>query len=127
MLKPNKMILGLPGLRKIVDAKTGRDSWVYDKLIGRTLTHEYIHPAKVFQRCIQSLARDIIGEQLVAVSRKYRVVMTVHDELVMLCPENETEECVSFVNKCMTTAPDWCTDLPLGCEIGVGHNYKDAK
>tara|TARA_R100000935_G_scaffold15186_1_gene30219 strand:- start:1154 stop:3031 length:1878 start_codon:yes stop_codon:yes gene_type:complete len=127
MLKPNKMILGLPGLRKIVDAKTGRDSWVYDKLIGRTLTHEYIHPAKVFQRCIQSLARDIIGEQLVAVSKKYRVVMTVHDELVMLCPENETEECVSFVNKCMTTAPDWCTDLPLGCEIGVGHNYKDAK
>ena len=80
MLKPNKMILALPNLRKIVDSKTGRDSWVYDKIIGRTLTHEYIHPAKVFQRCIQSLARDIIGEQLVAVSKKYRVIMTVHDE-----------------------------------------------
>ena len=127
MLKPNKMILALPNLRKIVDSKTGRDSWAYDKLIGRTLSHEYIHPAKVFQRCIQSLARDIIGEQLVLVSKKYRVIMTVHDELVMLCPENETEECVSFVDKCMTTAPEWCEDLPLGCDIGVGINYMDAK
>ena len=127
MLKPNKMILALPNLRKIVDSKTGRDSWVYDKIIGRTLTHECMHPAKVFQRCIQSLARDIIGEQLVAVSKKYRVIMTVHDELVMLCPDNKTEDCVSFVEKCMTTAPEWCSDLPLGCEIGVGINYMDAK
>jgi DNA polymerase len=125
MMKPNGMMLGLPNLRKL---RTERgESWAYDKLMGRTLVPEYIHPAKVFQRCIQSLARDIIGEQLIQVAKVYDVVMTVHDELVMLCPDDEVEECVAYVKKCMTTAPKWCSDLPLGCEVGVGDNYMDAK
>jgi len=125
MMKPNGMLLGLPNLRKL---KTDRgESWAYDKLLGRTLIPEYIHPAKVFQRCIQSLARDIIAEQLIQVSKKYPVVMTVHDELVMLCKESEVDECKAYVEQCMTTAPSWCSDLPLGCEVGVGDNYMDAK
>ena len=125
MMKPNSMLLGLPNLRKL-KTDTG-ESWAYDKLMGRTIVPEYIHPAKTFQRCIQSLARDIIGEQLIQVAKVYDVVMTVHDELVMLCPEDEVDECVDYVKKCMTTAPSWCADLPLGCEVGVGDNYMDAK
>jgi len=125
MLKPNGMVLHLPNLRKLQTA-TG-ESWAYDKLMGRSIIPEYIHPAKVFQRCIQSLARDIIAEQLIQVSKKYPVVMTVHDELVMLCKESEVDECKAYVEKCMTTAPEWCSDLPLGCEVGVGDNYMDAK
>jgi DNA polymerase I-like protein with 3'-5' exonuclease and polymerase domains len=125
MMKPNGMLLGLPNLRKL-QTDTG-ESWVYDKLMGRTLVPEYIHPSKTFQRCIQSLARDIIAEQLIQVSRKYPVVMTVHDELVMLCKDSEVDECKTYVQQCMTTAPEWCKDLPLGCEVGVGDNYMDAK
>ena len=60
-------------------------------------------------------------------AKKYKVVLTVHDELVMLCKEEETKECVSYVEQCMTTAPVWCSNLPLACEIGVGDNYMDAK
>lgn len=126
MLKPNKMLLPLPNLRQI-KTEDGRETWVYDKKIGRNIILEYTHPAKTFQRCIQSLARDIIGEHLIAVSKKYPVVMTVHDELVMLSKENEVDDCVSYVKECMTTAPVWCSDLPLGCEVGVGDNYMDAK
>jgi len=125
MMKPNGMMLGLPNLRKL-KTDTG-ESWAYDKLMGRTLIPEYIHPSKTFQRCIQSLARDIIAEQLIQVSKRYPVVMTVHDELVMLCKDNEVDECRAYVEQCMTTAPQWCKDLPLGCEVGVGDNYMDAK
>ena len=125
MVKPNGMLLGLPNLRKL---KTDRgESWAYDKVMGRTVIPEYIHPAKTFQRCIQSLARDIIAEQMIQVAKVYDVVMTVHDELVMLCHEDDVDECVEYVKKCMTTAPEWCKDLPLGCEVGVGDNYMDAK
>ena len=126
MLKPNGMVLGLPNLRKI-RTEDNRESWVYDKLMGRSTIPEYIHPSKTFQRCIQSLARDIIAEQLIAVAKKYDVVMTVHDELVMLCPEDDVDNCVAYVTQCMTTAPAWCADLPLGCEVGVGDNYGEAK
>jgi DNA polymerase I-like protein with 3'-5' exonuclease and polymerase domains len=125
MIKPNGMMLGLPNLRKL-KTDTG-ESWAYDKLMGRTLIPEYIHPSKTFQRCIQSLARDIIAEQLIQVAKRYPVVMTVHDELVMLCKDEEVDECKAYVEKCMTTAPYWCSDLPLGCEVGVGDNYMDAK
>ena len=125
MMKPNGMMLGLPNLRKL---RTERgDSWAYDKLLGRTIIPEYIHPAKTFQRCIQSLARDIIAEQLIQVAKRYPVVMTVHDELVMLCKDEEVDDCKAYVQQCMTTAPAWCSDLPLDCEIGIGDNYKDAK
>lgn len=126
MIKPNGMSLGLPNLRKL-RTEDGRESWVYDKLLGRSIIPEYIHPSKTFQRCIQSLARDIIAEQLIAVSKKYKVVMTVHDELVMVCPEDEVDNCVAYVKQCMSTPPSWCADLPLGCEVGVGDNYGEAK
>ena len=126
MLKPNRMLLGLPNLR-MLRTEEGRDAWVYDKIMGRNVVPEYIHPAKTFQRCIQSLARDIIAEQLIQVAKYYDVVMTVHDELVLLCHDDEVDDCVDYVHKCMTTAPAWCSDLPLECEIGVGDNYGDAK
>ena len=125
MMKPNGMMLGLPNLRKL-KTETG-ESWAYDKLMGRSIIPEYIHPSKTFQRCIQSLARDIIAEQLIQVSKRYPVVMTVHDELVMLCKDDEVDACKEYVTQCMTTAPEWCKDLPLGCEVGIGDNYMDAK
>lgn len=127
MKKPNGMILGLPNLRKIKNADGNGESWAYDKLFGRSIIPEYIHPAKTFQRCIQSLARDIIGDQLVAIAKRYPVVLTVHDEIVCLAKEEEVEDCKAYMTQCMTTAPSWCADLPLACEVGVGDNYMDAK
>jgi DNA polymerase len=127
MRKPNGMVLGLPNLRKIKNADGNGESWAYDKLMGRSLVPEYIHPAKTFQRCIQSLARDIIGDQLVAIAKRFPVVLTVHDEIVCLAKEEEVDDCVAYMTQCMTTAPNWCIDLPLACEVGVGDNYMDAK
>ena len=125
MIKPNKMILGLPNLRRLTT--DNGESWAYDKLMGRSLIPEYIHPSKTFQRCIQSLARDIIAEQIVNIASRYTVSLTVHDEIVILCRDEEVDDCVAFTQQAMTTAPWWCTDLPLACKIGVGDNYMDAK
>jgi DNA polymerase len=127
MKKPNGMVLELPNLRRIKGSDGTGESWAYDKLFGRSLIPEYIHAAKTFQRCIQSLARDIIGDQLVNIAKRYSVVLTVHDEIVCLAKEDDAENCAAYMTQCMTTAPDWCADLPLACEVGVGDNYMDAK
>ena len=127
MLKPNGMVLGLPNLRKLKNANGTGESWVYDKIMGRNVIPEYIHPAKTFQRCIQSLARDIIGHQIMLVSKKYPIVLTVHDEICILAKEEEVDEAVQYMQQCMTTAPEWCLDLPLACEVGVGDNYGECK
>ena len=127
MLKPNGMVLGLPNLRKLKGPDGTGESWAYDKIMGRNVIPEYTHAAKTFQRCIQSLARDIIAEQLVQIARRYSVVLTVHDEIVCIAKESEVDDCVAYMTQCMTTAPEWCADLPLACEVGVGDNYMDAK
>lgn len=127
MLKPNGMVLGLPNLRKLKGPDGTGESWAYDKIMGRNVIPEYTHAAKTFQRCIQSLARDIIAEQLVQIAKRYSVVLTVHDEIVCIAKESEVDDCVAYMTQCMTTAPEWCADLPLACEVGVGDNYMDAK
>ena len=64
---------------------------------------------------------------MIAVAKKYPIVMTVHDEIVCLAKEDEVDDCVAYMTQCMTTAPAWCADLPLACKVGVGDNYMDAK
>ena len=127
MLKPNGMVLGLPNLRKLKGPDGTGEAWAYDKIMGKNVIPEYTHAAKTFQRCIQSLARDIIAEQLVQIAKRYSVVLTVHDEIVCIAKESEVDDCVAYMTQCMTTAPEWCADLPLACEVGVGDNYMDAK
>jgi len=125
MLKPNKMVLGLPNLRKL-RTDTG-ESWAYDKIMGRTVIPEYTHPAKTFQRCIQSLARDIIGEHLIKISKRYHIALTVHDECCIVVPESEAQEALDFMLTIMRTPPSWAPDLPLDAEGGIGDNYAEAK
>lgn len=126
MLKPNGILLGLPNLRKL-RTEAGGESWVYDKIVGRSIIPEYIHASKTFQRCIQSLARDIIAEQAIEIAKVYKIVLLVHDEIVVVCKDEEVDDCVAYVKKAMTTPPSWCADLPLACEVGIGENYKDVK
>jgi hypothetical protein len=43
--------------------------------------------------------------------------------VVALIPESEAEEGWNYMHKCMTTAPDWCKDLPLAGEGGYSKEY----
>jgi len=127
MVKPNGMVLGLPNLRKIKGADGYGESWAYDKIMGRNVIPEYIHAAKTFQRCIQSLARDIIGDHIVAISKLYDVVLTVHDEICIVVPEANAEQALKDMINIMRTPPSWAPDLPLDAEGGIGDNYAEAK
>jgi DNA polymerase I-like protein with 3'-5' exonuclease and polymerase domains len=65
----------------------------------------------------------VIGEQLLMVSRRYKVVMTVHDAIGIIAREEEAEEARAFVEACMRTRPKWGVDLPLNCESKIGASY----
>jgi DNA polymerase I-like protein with 3'-5' exonuclease and polymerase domains len=71
----------------------------------------------------QALARIIIGEQMLMVARKYRVVMTVHDAVGVVAPIEEADEARAFVEACMRMRPKWATALPLNCESKKGASY----
>ena len=80
----------------------------------------------VVENVVQALARIIIGEQMVSIAVRYRPVLTVHDAAVMVVPEKEIEEALAFVTETMSTAPQWCSDLPVACEAKYGYSYGDC-
>jgi hypothetical protein len=65
----------------------------------------------------------VIGEQMLMVARRYRVVMTVHDAVGALAPASSRDEARAFVEQCMRIRPKWAAGLPLNCESKMGESY----
>ena len=52
--------------------------------------------------------------------------MTVHDALGCIAKEEEAEEAMEYIYKCMKETPAWATGLPLDCEGGFGGSYGEC-
>jgi DNA polymerase len=120
---PNGMYLRYDNLRKERDKKSGRDQFVYDVKKGYAKLPTYIYGGKLIENVCQALARIIIGEQMLMVARKYRVVMTVHDAVGVIAPIEEADKARAFVEACMRMRPKWAPTLPLNCESKIGASY----
>ena len=122
ILLPNGLYVKYPNLRE----QTTDDGYiekVYDTRRGRTLLPTRIYGGKVIENVCQALARIVIGEQLLRVSKKYKVVMTVHDAIGCIVPQNKVKKGMRYVEKAMRIRPKWAPDLPLDCEGGFGDSY----
>ena len=85
-----------------------------------------IYGGKVVENVCQALARCVIGEQMLKVSKRYKVVLTVHDAVACIVREEERDEAIKYMHECMSWRPKWAETLPLTCEIGVGKSYADC-
>ena len=85
-----------------------------------------IYGGKVVENIVQALARIVIGQQMLKIAERYRVVLTVHDAVACIAPETEVLEAKRYVEECMRSAPEWATGLPLNCESGYGRSYGDC-
>jgi DNA polymerase len=119
---PNELHVKYPNLRHEAD-EDGRIEKVYDTRKGKTILPTRIYGGKVIENVCQALARIVIGEQLLRVAQRYKVVMTVHDAIGCIVPEDEIEEGLQYVKKVMKIRPTWALDLPLNCEGGYGNSY----
>lgn len=122
---PNGLYLKYPNLRKRTN-DNGKAELVYDTKKGKSVIPNHIYGGKCVENVTQALARIIIGEQMLALSKRYRVVMTVHDAIACLVPVEEVEEGKVFVESCMKNSPLWAHRLPLNCETGNGLTYGDC-
>ena len=86
-----------------------------------------IYGGKVIENVCQAVARCIIGEQMLKIGKRYRVVLTVHDSVVCCVPEDEVEEAQRYIEGCMRWLPDWAEGLPIDCESGVAKSYGDCE
>ena len=123
ILLPNGLYVKYPNLRWHRDEETQQRERRYDTRKGKALMGTRIYGGKVIENVCQALARIVIGEQLLRVAKKYKVVMTVHDAIGCIVPEDEVEEGMRQVEKAMRIRPKWASDLPLDCEGGFGDSY----
>ena len=120
---PNGLYLRYPNLRRVVNKETGRTGIAYDTKRGASVLSKNIWGGSLTENFTQALARIIVGEQLLRVSKRYRVVMTVHDSVGSLIPEGEAKEGRTYVENCMRIRPKWAVGLPLNCESKIGPSY----
>ena len=85
-----------------------------------------IYGGKVIENVCQGIARCIIGEQMLKIAKKYRVVLTVHDAITCVVREADKEEAQAYIEECMRWVPDWANGLPVNCESGSGESYGDC-
>lgn len=117
--------LGIPlryhNLRRTQNAK-GQDQIIYTSRTGVT----DIWGGKFTENIIQHLARVVIGQQMLRIAKRYRVVLTVHDAIACIAPVKEAEEARAFVEEQMRWVPPWAAGLPLNCESGMGSTYGEC-
>lgn len=122
---PNGLYIKYPNLRK-VQKDDGSTELVYDTKRGKATIPNRIYGGKVTENVCQALARIVIGEQMLKIAKKYKVVMTVHDAIACVVPEAEVERAKEFVELCMRLRPSWAQELPLNCEAGYGRSYGEC-
>ena len=117
---PNGMSLLYPDLRLDKDEK-GRSQWVY----GPKATKLYA--GKVTNNVTQAVARIVMTDGMLRVTKKYPVVGTVHDEQIVLVPDAEVNQAKPWVLEQMTLEPKYLPGIPLAADGGAHRRYGEAK
>jgi len=143
---PNGMRLTYPGLRRIASADAWRNSdlAVDDYAVfgdQELVSNNVIHPdtpdrefalhnqtrktygAKVVENLVQALARIIVMDQMLDINKVYPVVLTVHDEVICVVPDDQAQTALDFMINTMSTPPEWAEGLPLAAEGGFDTCY----
>jgi len=81
---------------------------------------------------IQGTASDIVKIAMLRVDEEFKragfaakLLMQVHDELLVEVPETEVKEVSEILKREMESAVS--LDVPLVADVGVGDNWMDAK
>ena len=117
---PNGLYIYYPELEW--DTSELKGKFVYKNRFGNIS----IWGDSVVENVVQALARIVIGEQMVAISHRYRPALTVHDAVVCIAPEEEKDEALKYIMEEMSRPPVWGQDCPITCEGGYGDNYGDC-
>ena len=112
---PNNMQLKYPSLRH----EAGE--FVY------TTGKEYIrtHGPRLRENEVQALARIVITDQMLDIQSlpEVDIVMQVHDEIIAIGSNTDSDVILDKILTIMRTPPAWCKDLPLDAEASVSSIY----
>jgi hypothetical protein len=115
---PNGLFIQYPNLRSVTK-EDGKSELVYTSK-GLPVR---VYGGKVVENFTQAVARCVVAEQALRIAKRYKVVLTVHDSVAIIAPEDEKDEAMAYIIECMSWNPKWAVGLPLSCEAGWGQSY----
>jgi DNA polymerase len=76
------------------------------------------------ENIVQAIARDVLGENILALEAEgLHVCLHVHDEVVICVPENEAKDVLQHTVEVFHRVPTWATDWPLAGEGKIMRRY----
>lgn len=119
ILLPSGLSLRYPDIRSKVE--NNKVQWVYGEH-GKKL-----YGGKLVENIVQAVARCVMTDGMLRIQERYKCVLTVHDEAVVLVPEDEVETAEPWVLAQMTADPWYMSGIPLDAETGSAVRYGEAK
>lgn len=117
---PSGMRLLYPDLN-IKRDEGGKPEWTY----GENRTK--IYAGKITNNVTQGVARCVMTDGMLRVSKRYPIAGTVHDELIAVVPNAEAEDAKTWVLAQMTMEPRYMPGIPLNADVGAHRRYGMAK
>jgi DNA polymerase len=103
-----------PGVT-VLSQNTYTRVWGRNQLIG----------SSIFQSGVQGTARDFLAFAMLSLEDAgYAVCNCIHDEVLLIVPEETAEPMLDDVTKIMVTPPAWAPDFPLAAEGWFGKRYR---
>jgi DNA polymerase len=90
---------------------------------GQGASTRRLYGGALAENITQAIARDIVADQMLALSKRYKVVMMTHDEIVLSVPEEDADEAFATAKTIMRLAPQYVRGLPLDCSGGYAREY----
>lgn len=79
----------------------------------------------VVENVTQAFARDVFRDGVLRLLRHgYKIIMRIHDEVVIEVDESDADATLENVTRIMSTPPTWCPNLPVGVEAEISKVYK---
>lgn len=119
---PSGLYMQYPLLANVIDEKTGEQGYKYKLRNG----YDRLYGGKLTNNLVQGTARCLMAEAAIRISKKYPIVLTVHDSVYCVVLEQEAPEAYEFMCKELTKPPQWMPTIPLGAEGGWGKTLKEA-
>lgn len=125
IIMPNGLSLHYKNLSYVYFEDKGKREMVYE--VGRDSIgqpqYNRIWGSKLCENIVQSLARIIVGEQMIKIAKRYAILSSSHDEVIFLAKEKEAEEALEFGLAAMRVPPKWMPNIPLDAEGGWDRMY----
>lgn len=92
---------------------------------SRTWERLETYGGKLVENIVQAIARDCLAVAMTRLERAgFKIVMHVHDEVILDCGAADIDKALELANKIMGTAIDWAPELILNADGYITKYYK---